>query len=293
MAFNFFFRLFLEWEEMYGSDVRQRKYRQLDPLLFLLAEIICNNMHPSLSPSSPISIRRNVTRNKWRATERLKCNSTIGAHRDQKFISCSKDVSKTITTQRILGGLTAASSLSLALARSSKFNLVYVQHAAYAAQRIWRFIDLNAKFTCPPSSMRRLHRCLHTLKLLWLPPSPLFRIVFNYRLSALLAIRDICPIRLAFNDEHSITIPSVWSANMRKRRRRPECARELNENKNADAFRTIRWMFIAAAANAISLLPAYCHLPDLNFMEYSPFGKSGMCVCVHHCLWNRKMDFVC
>lgn len=123
----------------------------------------------------------------------------------------------------------------------------FTLYANWNTQRnsIWRFIGLNAKFTCPPSSMRRLYTLLLLLlqQLVSVPSS--HSVLHPSTDCPLLAICRFATISTMIVDH---PIRSIWESDVPN-------TRELNENKNADAFRTyFQWIFMAGQCNCYCLL---------------------------------------
>lgn len=96
------------------------------------------------------SCTRNVARNKWEFGDRALRNSTIVA-----TIDCQRPKVHFMFERCIKTDLNTTDTRP---GCPSNVNLVYTKHAKSSVRNsIWRFIGSNANFTCPPSSMRKLH----------------------------------------------------------------------------------------------------------------------------------------
>lgn len=138
---------------------------------------------------------------------------------------------------------------------------------------IWSAIGLNAKFTCPPSSMGRLHTlCWCCCCCRWC--SSLFRVGVPYstQLPIVCCSRFVDSLLSMMIIDHHFVGCSIWERND------VATTRELNGNKIADAFRTIHneclWLMQL-------LLPSGNHL--IRRVQNGTY----------HCLWIGKMGFVC
>lgn len=160
----------------------------------------------------------------------------------------------------------------------SNVNLVYTKHAKSSVRNgIWRFIDSNANFTCPPSSMRKLrYTAAANVDALASVPCVFFSSTTD---CPLLAFRRFASCH---TDHWSPFVGrsvdrSIWENDVSD-------TRELNGNKAADAFRTIQWMFMAKG-----WCNYYCLLAAIWILWVFRRVRNGVSLSFP----SREMDFVC